>query len=59
MFTIEIKTENAAFEGSACRQELARILREIAAHIEEQGTVWNGGNVYDVNGNKVGRWEVN
>jgi hypothetical protein len=51
MFSIEIKTTNAAFEDSP-ETEIARILREWADRIEEgaQGTY----KVFDINGNSVG-----
>ena len=62
MFTMEIGTGNAAFmdpytgeygkdyEG----QELCRILRHVIEKIEDGCTY---GTVYDINGNRVGRWQ--
>jgi len=48
--TIRIETGNAAFEDSPTG-EIARILRKLAADIEEMGDF---GAVIDYNGNKVG-----
>ena len=53
MFTVKVKTDNAAFEG-ACNEsfEVARILRDLADRVEK-----NGADVYclqDSNGNTVG-----
>ena len=47
---IRIETGNAAFEDSPTG-EIARILRKLAADIEEMGDF---GAVIDYNGNKVG-----
>lgn len=62
MIRIEIKTDNAAFDGESCGPELARILRDLAGRIEEyraeefqQGDGWRA---LDSNGNVVGRMEV-
>jgi hypothetical protein len=51
MFTVKIKTQNAAFEGEDKALELARILREIAQHLEDGQSE---GRVQDSNGNTVG-----
>ena len=61
MLKIEIKTENAAFSENDKltrdgRYELAENLKIIADMIK------NGENsceIWDYNGNKVGKWEVN
>lgn len=58
MFRVRIDTENAAFEDTEGRQEIARILRSIA-NAMETGAVdcWNSSQtIYDVNGNDVGRF---
>ena len=52
--TIEIKTDNAAFENQS-GQEVARILRKLADQVES----WPGANAFtlglrDINGNKCG-----
>lgn len=51
MFTLEIKTSNAAFEGMA-GYEVARILREVADTVEERDSIDMA--VMDINGNNVG-----
>jgi hypothetical protein len=56
--TIKINLDNAAFEKNGNDVELSRILEEFArscyfAKLEE-----SKGNLRDVNGNKVGTWEV-
>ena len=62
MFSLDIKTDNAAFgedEGghtaASVAAEVARILRELAQDIENGG---DGGAVMDLNGNKVGRYRL-
>ena len=54
MFKAEFKTENAAF---ACDMEgeAARILKLIASQIERGS---HGASIKDINGNTVGRWEL-
>jgi len=63
MITITIKTDNAAFSeddgeptGAARQAEIARILRELAEHYENGG-VYAGHRLRDVNGNTVGSVE--
>ena len=53
--TLEIETENAAFEGSAWHDETARILRAAAKRIECGAKAFA---IIDVNGNTVGAVEV-
>ena len=54
---ITIKMDNAAFDdGQGGRGELARILRNVALHIE--GTGATEGAVMDGNGNRVGDFKV-
>lgn len=62
MFTLEIKTGNAAFtdpysgeyDQYAEGAEINRILRNIIGKIEDGCTY---GTVFDINGNRVGRWQ--
>lgn len=58
MLTVKIETDNEAFEDGARGPELARILRKIAARVDDLGSLADGGKVMDVNGNSVGHWEV-
>lgn len=53
MFQVIIRTSNAAFQDGRKKEEVARILKEIATDIE-QGVREN--KVKDINGNTVGRW---
>jgi len=55
---IKITMENAAFEDRN-GMELCRILRKFCEEYHETdfSSEWNG-PFYDVNGNKVGTWEV-
>jgi hypothetical protein len=52
-FELHIRTENAAFEDDK-REEIARILREVAADVLKLDR--EDGNVRDANGNTVGGW---
>ena len=61
MFTLNIATDNAAFEDSRA-DEIARILRRLADElanrsIELYADCHEHGSLFDQNGNKVGRWE--
>lgn len=51
MFKLEIRTENAAFDGDDCRREVARILHEAADMVADCET---DRDLRDVNGNRVG-----
>lgn len=56
MFTLQIETTGDAFDADGSgqdRDELARILRDVADRVEDWQT---DGSVRDVNGNTVGRW---
>jgi hypothetical protein len=56
MFTLEIETENAAFEDdrtSSAREEISRILRVAS---EQLLCGAGGGFLRDINGNRVGKW---
>jgi hypothetical protein len=56
-FKLKIKTDNAAFadDGNGGKNELARILREIAANLEAG---YDCGSARDENGNTVGEWSL-
>lgn len=58
-FKLEIDCDNAAFEDEppSCH-EIARILREAAWRISEYGLNTKSTSLSDVNGNKVGKWEI-
>lgn len=51
--TIDINTDNSAFEDRD--EEINRILVRVVSSIKN-GRV--GGSIIDINGNKVGRYEV-
>lgn len=60
MLKLEIKTGGAAFSEDDVlttegRYEVARLLKRIAAQIE-QGD--DDGVIMDINGNKVGKWDL-
>jgi hypothetical protein len=50
-FQIKFETDNAAFGDGNFEQEVARILKDVATKISNGS---QDGDVYDVNGNKVG-----
>jgi len=52
-FSLEIKTENAAFDDGNCAAEVSRILRTVSEMVEA-GIV--GASIRDINGNTVGEW---
>lgn len=57
-FQMSINLDNAAFrddEEHLDPTDLARLLRQVAKRVEDG---WNVGTCLDVNGNKVGRWEI-
>lgn len=54
MFTLKIKTDNAAFADGNAGLELARILREIADGLEDSPPEDFDGKVMDANGNCTG-----
>ena len=57
-FKLEIEMENAAFERSP-RSELARILNNVAEQLKTFSNVNAiAGRCMDINGNTVGRFEV-
>jgi hypothetical protein len=51
MITIEIKTDNSAFEDDLY-DELARIFEDIASYVQERRTLPR--KLYDTNGNACG-----
>lgn len=56
---LTLEMENAAFADGMAGQEVARILRQLADKIQD----WPGANAFnlglrDINGNKVGKFEV-
>lgn len=54
-FSVQFNTDNAAFEDGAMSSEIARILREIADTVEENGLIEDmPGRVKDANGARVG-----
>ena len=61
-FRIEIDSQNAAFSDGDGPHEVARILRELASHIEQigarPGPDSDGGLVFEVNGNRCGTWNI-
>ena len=57
-FELTLSTDNAAFEGYAGEQEVARILRDAAVAMESGS--WTPGQptrIVDTNGNRVGFWQ--
>jgi hypothetical protein len=57
MFVINIKTDNAAFEGEWCCQEIARILEKLAKELKEESS-FDSSTLMDINGNRVGFAEM-
>lgn len=51
---IQFNTGNAAFEMYG-DQEVRRILEEIASKVEHG---YDHGSIMDINGNKIGTWEL-
>jgi len=60
MFKLEFSTDSDAFsDNSMDRQyEIARILRELAAHIEGSPSEWLVCRIRDLNGNHIGDWSL-
>jgi hypothetical protein len=58
MFTLSIKTDNAAFEASENDKvlEISRILRRLADDLDDNGSTT--GTLRDYNGNSVGKYEL-
>lgn len=55
MFSLNISTDNAAFNEWTPSLEIARILREVARRVENDE---QDGWCIDVNGNTVGDWSL-
>ena len=62
LFKIEIETGNA---GMLTFRDIAAALRGVAQKINEDGSAFvktnrvvSCGSIFDVNGNKVGRWDT-
>jgi hypothetical protein len=55
-FSLSFNMDNAAFADGNHPDEVARILRDIAARVGEQGDEY--GIIYDYNGNVVGNWDM-
>ena len=54
---IKINMDNAAFEdGCDGYAELARILKNLSNYLYDQGSTDK--NLFDINGNKVGKLEI-
>ena len=51
-FTLNIQTDNAAFQDDGPSVEVVRILRELADKIERTGA--DDYSLIDINGNRVG-----
>lgn len=64
-FTLRIDTDNAAFQADtgdaypafSPGPELARTMRKLADRLDD-GTDHTDGLLYDINGNRVGSWEI-
>ena len=55
MFKMKFKTSNAAFNEPDKETEVRRILEKISEEIEYGKT---SGSIMDINGNRVGEWEM-
>ena len=61
---IAMDMDNAAFEGglkkTANGEEMHRIIAGLANNFRQFGDVYTGerGSLSDMNGNKIGKWEV-
>ena len=53
-FTLEIECDNAAFEPDA-RREISRILLAAVKSVQT-GVTYTP--IFDINGNRVGTWEI-
>lgn len=58
-FKLEIKCDNAAFDGEHRALEIARILEDAASKVECDGAnVGDSWKLFDINGNRVGEAKV-
>lgn len=55
-FSLEFDMDNAAFEHPYTNEEVARILLDI--HNRVKDGVFDHGNIFDVNGNRIGQWSM-
>lgn len=56
---IEIEMDNAAFEENGSGYEAGRILNQLRKNFDIPDlSEGDGGDLYDINGNKVGFWHV-
>jgi len=58
VFTLRIDTDNDAFSADEGRDEVARILRNLAEILWTKGPGDDTGLLRDVNGNTVGTWTM-
>lgn len=58
MFTLKFDTDNTQFDDLT--SGIVAVLRELATTIENSGAlaVTDGGSVRDINGNTIGRWNL-
>jgi len=54
-FTVNINVDNDAYNGQARQYQLIENLKDIISKLE-MGNDW--GTVKDINGNKVGNWDL-
>jgi len=58
-FNMKFSMDNAAFDdGADGATEMTRILRVTATRIEKFGIDYEGQGILDINGNRVGQWEI-
>lgn len=53
---IDFNTGNAAFYDGNVKDEIQRILEKIIYQMQEENK--HSGNVFDINGNRIGKWSV-
>ncbi len=58
MIQIKFDTNNAAFDEENFKFEAARILRDLANNIENQNFSGKHQNIFDSNGNIIGKFKV-
>ena len=58
MFTLKFDTDNDAFQNGDREFEIRRILHEVAEKIQYTISYDEEGIIHDINGNKVGSWEL-
>lgn len=55
MFTLQFDMRGDAFAGNTYDAEIARILEEVCDSVMAG---YFGGPILDVNGNRIGQWEI-